>query len=301
MAHRVDPDFEEMFGVPDSLRGGGRSDPVVAALIHIGSLQSKLAPTTKRLYRRAVWHFIDWGGLLPASEAAILKYLEAHAPKASRATLAMRLAALSRWHVEQNFPNPVKSIAVRDAFAQLVQSRPVLKARAKTLHIDRLIELVRHLAREPSLMALRDSALVQLGFCGALGSSALVSLDTSHLIWQKNGLIVSIPPGVQDFLPDGAHSVIYEDMFQPLNPIAALGTWLKSSSIECGPVFRAFTRAGLPKLGRISPPSVRRILVSRALDAGMPNAQELTSVSMRHGLRFDDCFDFRSFVTMASL
>src|SRR2546427_12707636 len=69
---------------------------------------------TRRSYASAIRHFeIEWKGLLPSTADAIARYLADHADTLAINTLRQRLAALSRWHMDQGFPDPTKSPLVR--------------------------------------------------------------------------------------------------------------------------------------------------------------------------------------------
>lgn len=69
---------------------------------------------TRRSYASAIRHFeIEWKGLLPSTADAIARYLADHAATLAINMLRQRLAALSRWHMDQGFPEPTKSPLVR--------------------------------------------------------------------------------------------------------------------------------------------------------------------------------------------
>lgn len=77
-------------------------------------LQAGTRPNTRRSYRQALEHFeVAWGGFLPATSDAIVRYLVDHAATLSSNTLKLRLAALAQWHVSQGFPDPTKTPLVR--------------------------------------------------------------------------------------------------------------------------------------------------------------------------------------------
>jgi hypothetical protein len=71
---------------------------------HRAVLAAATADNTRRAYRSAVNHYLAWGGVLPADEAAIIRYLLTYAPTLNSRTLALRLTALSQWHVHQASP-----------------------------------------------------------------------------------------------------------------------------------------------------------------------------------------------------
>ena len=75
---------------------------------------------TRRSYASAIRHFeIEWRGLLPATIDSIARYLAGHAESLSLNTLKHRLAALSRWHLEQGL-SAVSVGAVSDDLLKII-------------------------------------------------------------------------------------------------------------------------------------------------------------------------------------
>ncbi|HEN8706916.1 hypothetical protein NP554_28350 [Pseudomonas asiatica] len=73
-------------------------------------LQAGTRANTRRSYQQALEHFeVTWGGFLPATSDAIVRYLVDHAATLSSNTFKLRLAALAQWHVSQGFPDPTKT------------------------------------------------------------------------------------------------------------------------------------------------------------------------------------------------
>jgi hypothetical protein len=76
---------------------------------------------TRRTYRSAIRHFLTWGGTLPGDEATMIRYLLAYAPSLNPRTLALRLTALSQWHVHQGFADPASTPTVRKTLAGIAR------------------------------------------------------------------------------------------------------------------------------------------------------------------------------------
>ncbi|MFX5747737.1 integrase, partial [Acinetobacter baumannii] len=73
---------------------------------HRDFLAAATSENTRLTYRSAIRHFLAWGGILPADENAVIRYLLAHASSLNARTLALRLTALSQWHLYQGFADP---------------------------------------------------------------------------------------------------------------------------------------------------------------------------------------------------
>lgn len=115
---------------------------------HRAVLAAATADNTRRAYRSAVNHYLAWGGVLPADEAAIIRYLLIYAPPLNPRTLALRLTALSlsQWHVHQAFPDPASTPTVRKPLTGIARTLGRPKKKAKALPIDDLERIVARLA-----------------------------------------------------------------------------------------------------------------------------------------------------------
>lgn len=133
---------------------------------HRAVLAAATADNTRRAYRSAVNHYLAWGGVLPADEAAIIRYLLTYAPTLNPRTLALRLTALSQWHVHQAFPDPASTPTVRKTLTGIARTHGRPKKKAKALPIEDLERIVAQLASAGTLRAARDNALLQIGFFG---------------------------------------------------------------------------------------------------------------------------------------
>jgi len=77
-------------------------------------LQAGTRANTRRSYQQAIEHFeVSWGGFLPATSDAIVRYLVDHAGTLLSNMLKLRLAALAQWHTPQGVPDQTKTPLVR--------------------------------------------------------------------------------------------------------------------------------------------------------------------------------------------
>jgi integrase len=199
-------------------------------------------------------------------------------------TLSLRLAALSQWHRYQGFPDSVATPTVRKTLRGIerVHGRPCQKARA--LPFEDLERIVAHLAGSTELAALRDNALLQVGYFGAFRRRELVGLTAADLYWEREGLRIMLPRSKTDQLGQGlAKAIPYGDN-GICCPASALRRWLTAAAIERGPLFRRITRWGVVGEAALNAGSVNAILTARAVQAGLPYVPELSSHSLRRGL-----------------
>ncbi|WP_288079091.1 site-specific integrase [Pseudomonas sp.] len=198
-------------------------------------------------------------------------------------TLALRLTALTQWHRYQGFPDPAASATVRKTLRGIerVNGRP--RQKAKALLLEDLELIVSHLDTLEGLAALRDSALLQLGYFGAFRRSELVTLEVRDLQWEREGLRITLPRSKTDQEGEGLERVIpYGDGL--CCPTKVLRGWLEAAQIEQGPLFRRVSRWGVIGEVALHEGSVNTILATRAEAAGLLYVPQMSSHSLRRGL-----------------
>lgn len=262
---------------------GTLATPEQLAEQHQRFLAAATSDNTRRTYRSAIRHFQAWGGVLPCDEAVVIRYLLSFADVLNPRTLALRLTALSQWHRYQGFPDPAASATVRKTLRGIerVNGRP--RQKAKALLLGDLELIVAHLDTLEGLAALRDSALLQLGYFGAFRRSELVTVEVQYLQWEREGLKITLPRSKTDQEGEGLERAIpYGDNL--CCPTKALRRWLDSAQIEQGPLFRRVSRWGAVGDVALHEGSVNTILTARAQEAGLPYAPIMSSHSLRRGL-----------------
>ncbi|WP_194724057.1 site-specific integrase [Noviherbaspirillum malthae] len=268
---------------PPTLRTAGTSLNAELTHQHQQLLAAATSDNTRRAYRSSVSHFLAWGGRLPCDETMIIRYLLAYAESLNPRTLALRLTALSQWHLHQGFPNPAATPTVRKTLSGILRTYGKPKAKAKALPIEDLELIVSALAGQPTLSATRDSALLQIGFFGGFRRSELVQLTVENLVWDREGLVITLPRSKTDQEGHGMVKAIpYGD--ETFCPVTALKAWLQAAGIESGPLFRPINKAGLISAVALHPASVNDILERGAKLAKLDYVPMLSSHSLRRGM-----------------
>jgi len=198
-------------------------------------------------------------------------------------TLSLRITALSRWHVHQNFPDPTASTTVRKTLLGISRTNGVPRRQAKALPVEDLDRIAEALIQTGTLRAVRDNALLQIGFFGGFRRSELVGIQVEHINWEYEGITITLPrsktdqtgEGIQKALPrgDGVRC-----------PVRALEMWLKRSGISDGPVFRSISRWGQVQPAALHASTVNEVLSAAAVFAGLSYAPSLSSHSLRRGM-----------------
>lgn len=250
---------------------------------HRAFLAAATSDNTRQAYRSAIRHYLEWGGVLPADEPAVIRYLVQYADTLNPRTLALRLTALSQWHVHQGFADPAATPTVRKTLAGIARVNGRPKKRAKALPIEDLELIVATLAGLGTLKAARDNALLQVGFFGGFRRSELVDIEVDHVAWDAQGITITLPRSKTDQAGEGVVKAIpYSD--GPCCPATVLRAWLDAAGVSSGPVFRSITKWGVMGANGLNPASVNTILGGAAQLARLGYVPELSSHSLRRGM-----------------
>ena len=251
--------------------------------LHKVFLTAATSENTRRAYRSAITHFLAWGGLLPADEPAMIRYLLTYAESLNPRTLALRLTALSQWHVHQGFVDPASTPTVRKTLAGIGRTHGKPKKKAKALPLDDLERIVFHLSELSMLKAKRDSALLQIGYFGGFRRSELVGLQVADVAWETDGIVITLPRSKTDQQGEGITKAI------PYGgdiccPATMLRAWLDAAGIVSGPLFRSVSKWSEVGDNKLSEGSVNAILESCANLIKLDYVPQLSSHSLRRGM-----------------
>lgn len=241
------------------------------------------APATTRSYESSLNHFLRNGGRVPATPSRLMRYLAAFAGHLAVATLAQRLVAIHRAHVDLGYPSPVDHPDVRKTFRGIRRTHGTAQRKAQALRCEDVVDLLKVMRQQSPMRAARDQALLLTGFAGAFRRSELVSIRVEDLTVYAEGLEVVLRRSKTDqercgrtvFLPRGKAGKC---------PVRALLSWLKLAGISTGYVFRPINRHDQIADARLSPQSVSLIL-KRAVSRwrGDEAARHVSGHSLRAG------------------
>lgn len=257
--------------------------PPVERSRHADLLAAATADNTRRAYRSAVNHFLAWGGILPADEPILIRYLLAYTGVLNPRTLTLRLTALSRWHVSQGFPDPASTPTVRKTMTGITRRHGAPKRKAKALPVEDLEKIAARLAELGTLKARRDNALLQIAFFGGFRRSEVASLRLEDVQWEAQGIVLTLPRSKTDQSGEGITKAI------PYGngvccPVTALRTWLAAAGIASGALFRRVDKWGKVGGHALTGASVNAVLCECAKLAQLDYAPELSSHSLRRGM-----------------
>ncbi|MCK6414907.1 MAG: tyrosine-type recombinase/integrase [Burkholderiaceae bacterium] len=249
---------------------------------------------TRRSYASAIRHFeVEWKGLLPATPDAIARYLADHAETLAINTLHQRLAALSRWHADQGFPDPTKSPLVRQVLKGIRSLHAVPEKRARPLElavlqqVDQWLETAianaLRMGDHPGLLRhTRNRSLMLLGFWRGFRSDELVNLRVENIeVTPGEGMTCYLGRSKGDRQLQGR---VFKCLaLSRLCPVTAFNAWVDLAGLSGGPVFRKIDRWGHISEESLQANSLIPLLRSLLAQAGVDSPAEYSSHSMRRG------------------
>ncbi|MHB1846945.1 MAG: site-specific integrase [Deltaproteobacteria bacterium] len=177
-------------------------------------------------------------------------------------------------------PSPRGKVAVQEVLKGIRRSLGVAQTQKAPLLPGQLREVVA--ALPDGLLGLRDRALLLIGFAGAFRRSELVGIDLADLLFDEEGLTVTLRRSKTD--QEGAGRKIGIPFGRRETcPVEAVKAWIEAARIESGPIFREVNRHGRVSAARLSGRSVARI-VKRSVERVGIDPSQFAGHSLRAGL-----------------
>ena len=192
--------------------------------------------------------------------------LRAGTPGLSVSTIRRRLAAIASKHATEKLETPTDHPLVKKLVRRYSRSRGTAEKKKDALTIDRLPAIL--MAMPDDLPALRDRALLLLGYAGAFRRSELVALDVEDLRFSNAGLTVWIASAKNDPRKKGRELYVPRLPETALCAVRALERWLEVDGATAA-IFRTFDLRGRLTENRLDPGDVARIVRRRCAAAGV--------------------------------
>ena len=244
--------------------------------------QLATSANTRKAYQSDIRHFRIAGGLLPTTTESVLHYLNQQASLVNPRTLKRRLVAIKHWHTYQNFPDPTSHPLVKKTLSGIARTHGKPAEKAAVISVEQLIALSSRLISKATLAALRDNALLLLGFFGAFRRSELVAMSWQQITFVPEGIEILISRSKTD--PEGEGNICAIPYGQsPLCPITALKQWQEQAGLSEGFVFRAVRHGKCDSQKGLAPKTVSNIIKHHAIECQWPNATDYSGHSLRRG------------------
>jgi integrase len=152
-----------------------------------------------------------------------------------------------------------------------MQHRPDGAPPLLTEHVRQIVDALRKGSFDGDaarVRALRDVAVILLGFAGALRRSEIAAVETGHLNERPQGLGLEIPRSKTDQTGEG-QVVGITATGTPYCPVQAVRDWQDAASITSGALFRGVHRSGTILDRGISDRTVNNIVKGACETAGL--------------------------------
>jgi integrase len=260
------------------------------------------APATQRAYASGFGSFELWcqrHGLvaLPAEPDTVALYLTALAEQeAAVATLRMRLVCIAQAHKAAGVLTPTTAEPVRRTMSGIGRTKGTRQRQVAPLRLSTIRAMLKAIpeeAPEEDLLAIRDRAVLLLGFAGGMRRSELAALDVEDLTEVDEGLDVLIRWSKTDQEGAGRTIGVPRGRHPETCPVIAVQRWLRLADLTAGPLFRRIRPNGRPgterrdPLGqvrpdRLTPQGIARVVQRAAARAGL-DPREFAGHSLRAG------------------
>jgi site-specific recombinase XerD len=233
--------------------------------------RAEKAAATRRAYRSDFEIFRAWCAerrvtALPAAPEAVAAFLAHEAERNVRpSTIGRRVAAIRYAHKLSGFPLPTDDERVRATMRGIRRSLGASPSKKTPATAERIVAMAP--LASGRLAALRDRALLLVGFAGAFRRSELVALNVEDIEETAEGLRIAIRRSKTD--QEGQGHVIAIPRGVIACPVAALRAWLEAAGITEGPVFRPIAKGGRIHAARLTDRSVADIVKAHARRAGL--------------------------------
>jgi integrase len=235
---------------------------------------------------------------LPASEETVCLYLVARLEDRRVSTVDRRFAAILDKHRREGAAVPSGQL-VRDVMRGARRERGSAVSQKAALRPEDLRRICGLLARRHSAGALRDRALLLLGFAAGMRRSEIVALDLADVQFRRRGVLLRIRRSKTDQEGRGRDVGVFSGSRAQSCPVRALKAWLYVRGRAPGALFPGRGASGhlVPAMvGQVVKKGVRLIgldpagygahslragFVTAAAEAGMPE----TLIMQRTGHR----------------
>jgi len=129
-------------------------------------------------------------------------------------------------------------------------------------------------------IAIRNRAIVLVGFGGALRRSEIVGLDVEHVEFRPRGMILTIVESKTDKERKGQTVLINKSEHADLCPMRSLQAWLRELPVSSGAIFRSLSRRN--KMQRLSGETVANVIKDAASNLKL-NPDAFGGHSLRSG------------------
>ena len=254
----------------------------------ITSLSVTKSQNTLDAYKSDWDDFCDWckyhhETAFPATPETIVNYINDLADYAKASTIRRRISAISENYNAAGISvkNPCREWIVKEALIGLTRLKGSIQKGKTPIYWEEIEEIVSRMDLS-DLHAIRDRAILLLGFMGAFRRSELSSLNVEDLTKYPQGVVITIRHSKTDQTSEGQQIGIPYIKNKNMDCINAVFAWLSAAQIKEGPLFRSFLRNGKVSEKRLSDKSINLIVKKYAASINL-DPDFYGAHSLRHG------------------
>jgi integrase len=247
--------------------------------------RAQRSPYTTRGYANDWKHFAAWctyvgREALPSSEDTLSLYITYLLTEGKKVTSASRFAsAVAYMHSEQGMPSPFTK-EVRGILSGARRIRCEQLRHMTPITLDQVRQIARALTAEGTKLAIRNKAVLLVGFASALRRINLAALNTDDIEWCEHGILIRVIREKQDQEGKGRTIAVPRGKDKLSCPVRALEAWIGLRGKEPGPLF---TRLDGPPNARLSLQAIW-VIVKRSISAIGLEGDKYGPHSLRAGL-----------------
>jgi integrase len=178
---------------------------------------------------------------MPADPETVALYLSDILPSFKVSTLERRVAAIRHRHQAAGLPSP-STPAVRAVIAGARRRSTDRVHRKAAISVAELLKVADLLSVEGTNRAVRDRAILLLGFACSFRRSDLAGLDLSDVVAREDRLNVMVGRSKTDQMARGRELVIPKAKRAGLCPVRAFKAWLAVRGTWSGALFSDVAR-----------------------------------------------------------
>ena len=252
------------------------------------ALEAELAASTLKVYASAWRRWDAWCGVrgitaLPASPETVAAYLAERAEAGlSHGSIDLACSAIAHRHRQHGVADPTTDLTVRRVrrgLRRIVGTAP--RRQAHPLNVREVAQILS--AMDPrAVTAVRDRAIILLGYAAALRPGELSALRLADVTARADGLLVRIRRSKTDQESRGQLVGVAPGRHPRTDPVVALASWAALRPRGQGPLFTRIHPAGVASTDPIGVRTVSRMVQTRAKAAGLGDLP-ITGHSLRAG------------------
>jgi len=265
--------------------------PVELTDVVRNAISNSVAANTQRAYQSDMRTYTTWcaeQGVtpLPSDAGTVATYLAWLVDTGRKITTVRRhLASISKAHQLAGGANPAHHELVRRVMGGLQRQHGRTPDRATPL-LAQDVRIVLAGIVGTDTAAVRDRALVLVGWHGALRRQELANLTWRDVQQRPGGLVLELQGTKTDKSGDGQQVGLARETDPQVCPVAALQAWHKvCTGMDAGhdhaPVFPRLHKSGRPTTRALTGQGVALVLTRRANAVGL---EGVTGHSLRRGL-----------------